>query len=632
MAEEAGILEGVLASGDAEADEGAATTALDPIAAALAMDGRETVRQLDPRLASYLVKQERLVELQTEQLRELGEQRELHLAHLRVRRWKDRFSLSLQGLAVALGALILCAFAVLAWQAHDDHGLVVSSFTAPPGFAARGVTGDTVAADVMGRLSAIATFARVNSWSSTGDVTTDRASDVKIEIPQTGVSLNEAWRVLRQWLGSARQVSGSLRDEGDGRVALTARLSGGETFTATGPASDLGALEQNIAEQVYGATDPNNLVVYLEMQGRKADAFAAAAHYAVLARTREDRANAVVMTGDASADPQLKVRTGQIGLKIDPGLRAAHYNIAQGEQALEHPQEALAHARAMLTLSPADQPPQHRGAGATQMLASARAVIDELTGDFAAAVRERDNQLPEARSEMLLSNAADAAHLHDPSASSNMIDEARFFGAAGPGFERIARYWADAERDDWAAALAEARALTAADQEALDASKDPDGSAGLKVGLERGDRPMLAVAQARTGNLAEASTLIATTPMDCYACLLARGQVALAAGDRAAAEQWFTEAIRQAPALPSAYVDRGQARLRAANVSGAQADAQTANRLGPRFPDALKLWGDALAQQGNWAQALAKYDAALAEAPAWPALRKARAVAERHGK
>ena len=631
MAREGGFIEGVLGDGEAEAAEGDAATALDPIAAALAAGGAEPGRSLDPRLASYLVKQEKLVEIQAEHLHE---QRELQLAHLRVRRWRDRLSLALQGLGVALGVLILTAFAALAWQAHEDHGLVIQSFTAPPGFAARGVGGDTVAADVMGKLSSIASFARENSFSSTGEVTTDRTSDVKIEIPETGVSLTEAGRWLREWLGSARKVSGGLRDEGDGRITLTARLDGGEAFTATGPASDLGALEQNIAEQVYGTTDPNNLAVYLVSHGRKAEAFAAAARYATLARTREDRANAATMLGDLSDDPEREAHAGRIALRMDPGLMAAHYNIAHGALALEHPQETLFHARALLRARPADQPPQHRGVGARHMLGYAHTMIDELMGDFAAAATARADYLPQAsaRPELLLSNAVDSALLHDPSASFGMIAEAQIFGSTDPWREPVARYWADAERGDWAGALAAAQALAAMDQGAWSASKDPDQAAGIKVRFERGDQPMLALAQARSGNLAGASTLIAVTPMDCYFCLRARGMIAAVAGDRAEAERWFTEAIRQAPDLPVAYVDRGKLRLGGGDAAGALSDAEAAHRLGPRFADPLKLWGDALARQGRWSEAVAKYDAALAEAPAWTALKQARAAAQAHAR
>ena len=50
---------------------------------------------------------------------------------------------------------------------------------------------------------------------------------------------------------------------------------------------------------------------------------------------------------------------------------------------------------------------------------------------------------------------------------------------------------------------------------------------------------------------------------------------------------------------------------------------------GPKFADPLKGWGDALARQGQWKAALAKYDEALRLAPAWAALRQARETALR---
>ena len=69
--------------------------------------------------------------------------------------------------------------------------------------------------------------------------------------------------------------------------------------------------------------------------------------------------------------------------------------------------------------------------------------------------------------------------------------------------------------------------------------------------------------------------------------------------------------------------------LAAANGNGALTDARRSHELSPNYPDAMKLWGDALARQGRWRAALAKYDAALQLAPAWPALHQARDLAAR---
>lgn len=618
-----------------EAEEGEANElpggALDPAAAAAAMRRAGEDAGLEGEAAAYFRKQTKLIEIQTEHLHE---QRGLQLAHLRVRRWRDRLSLTLQGLGVAVVLLAVAALGVLGWRAHEDHGIVVQTFTAPPAFAARGVTGETVASDVMGKLSSIADLIREASFSSTGEVTADRSEDVKIEIPETGVSLSEAWRLLREWLGSARKLTGSLRDEGDGRVTLKARLEDGAVYSATGPASDLDGLEQKIAEQVYGATDPNNLAVYLELNGRKADAFAAAARYAALARTREDRANAVVMWGDPSDDPARQLRSGLLALKLDPGLMSAEYNIVNGALALEHPQEALAHARATLTDRPEDQPPQHRGAGARHLLLYARLAVDQLGGAYLEAEKTREELLPASsdRPELLIRNAVDAAWLHDPSASFDMIAEAQIFGATEAGLEQVARYWAEAARGDWPAASAQARSLASADEKALAESKDPDAAAGLKAKLDRRDRPMLALAEAQTGDLGTAAALAASTPTDCDVCLRTRGRIAALAGNPAESERWFAEAIRQNPLIPFAYADRGRTRYDRGEIAGALSDAETATRLGPRYADALKLLGDARARQGRWAEAQATYDAALAEAPAWTALKQARNAASARAK
>jgi tetratricopeptide (TPR) repeat protein len=139
----------------------------------------------------------------------------------------------------------------------------------------------------------------------------------------------------------------------------------------------------------------------------------------------------------------------------------------------------------------------------------------------------------------------------------------------------------------------------------------------------------LALAKARFGDLAGAQTLIAETPTDCRMCVDLRGRIAALESDSAAAEKWFAQAIHMAPQLPQVYIDRGQARLDRGEAVGALADASRAAALSPHDSDAWKLWGDALAKQGNTKEALAKYNEALRYAPNWKQLREAREAAAR---
>jgi tetratricopeptide (TPR) repeat protein len=63
------------------------------------------------------------------------------------------------------------------------------------------------------------------------------------------------------------------------------------------------------------------------------------------------------------------------------------------------------------------------------------------------------------------------------------------------------------------------------------------------------------------------------------------------------------------------------------DINGAIEKFAGAHLHGPHFADPLKGWGDALARQGQWSSALAKYDEALEYAPNWKELKAARAAA-----
>ena len=63
------------------------------------------------------------------------------------------------------------------------------------------------------------------------------------------------------------------------------------------------------------------------------------------------------------------------------------------------------------------------------------------------------------------------------------------------------------------------------------------------------------------------------------------------------------------------------------DLDGAAAKLKDANQKGPHWADPLKAWGDVLAKQAHWREALVKYDQALKYAPDWAALKEARGAA-----
>ena len=219
---------------------------------------------------------------------------------------------------------------------------------------------------------------------------------------------------------------------------------------------------------------------------------------------------------------------------------------------------------------------------------------------------------------------------HDPQSATTTlaplqpVDDTAFLKLNADGaFYGLPNYWLAADRGDWPAALADARLCDSW----LGAHEGADKVFALMQAVWI--RPLAALAQARSGDIAGAQTLIATTPLDCYLCVRVRGMIAAEAKDWPTAERWFAEAARQGPSLPFAYTEWGEMRLAKGDLPGAIAVFEIAHRDGPQFADPLKGWGDALARQGQWGEALGKYDLALAAAPAWQALRQARDEAAR---
>jgi Flp pilus assembly protein TadD len=127
----------------------------------------------------------------------------------------------------------------------------------------------------------------------------------------------------------------------------------------------------------------------------------------------------------------------------------------------------------------------------------------------------------------------------------------------------------------------------------------------------------VATAYAHVGRLAEAKTLIASTPADCTLCLNARGLIARLEGDWRAVDRWYGEASRIAPSIPFYEAEWAAALLAKGDLDGASARAQEAHRRSPHFPDALELWGEALLKKGDFAGAVGKFREADKYAPRW---------------
>src|SRR5262249_17523687 len=89
--------------------------------------------------------------------------------------------------------------------------------------------------------------------------------------------------------------------------------------------------------------------------------------------------------------------------------------------------------------------------------------------------------------------------------------------------------------------------------------------------------PWLALTDAMVGKIADAETLIAKTPLDCYRCVIVRAKIAELKHDTPAADGWFGAAVKLAPSIPFAYSDWGATLLRRRDHDGAIAKFEKAH-------------------------------------------------------
>jgi len=322
-----------------------------------------------------------------------------------------------------------------------------------------------------------------------------------------------------------------------------------------------------------------------------------------------------------------------LAFETDPKLWDGWWEAASASGDLGHDEDAVKYLRSVLRVKVQDQWRNHR-AYMPYLLNGARIALDRRLGDFPAMSRDARAvaspspvwYTPSAR---FLIRAEAAAGLHDCDAVDHDLLFAGSVSPLSPGGAAQGRWLIAGCRNDAGGGLSAAETLLAADEQAL-TKASPNVAARLRSKIETLDRPRSALMYARTGDIVGAEALIAATPLDCYLCIRTRGQIAAIKQDWPTADRWFGEAVRQGPSLPFAYTEWGDARSARGDQEGAINLYRTAHDKSRNFPDPLKGWGDALARQGRWGPALAKYDEALKDSSAWIALRQARDAAAQH--
>jgi Tfp pilus assembly protein PilF len=596
---------------DRTGDEERARRASDAGAAVgLALDAARADPELAEDARTLLREQARLARVQAD---ELEEEAGLTRWSLRLKRASEVMKFAFE-LSVALVLIaVIAALATAMWSAAHDNGLVIEAFSVPPDLAGRGLNGEVVASQLLDKISRMQVEA--NSIRPAGSFRNNWGDDIKVEIPDTGISIGELNRYLRRWLGHETHITGEIYRTASG-IAVTARAADAGT-TFTGKENDLDALLQNAAESIYSETQPYRYAAYLNTENRNAEAVAVLTRLAATA-TPAERAWALSLLGNLYTfynRPKEALDTLRAGVAADPTNAHAWDNLANTEQQLGHAEALYNDTRRALALYDSGSVAFDPERVAIIKLQD-RGTLASLVGDYPAAeeMDEQIRQLPDSggsQQQATADEAGLAAQGHDISRARSLLAHVNpdsfnvrlnlLFESATVAF--FAHDWKTVSR------LLDRRTAF----QSVPASYHP-----LLDGLfARVPGALVAGGKAEQGDIAGARRLIARTPLDCYDCLRLRGLIETVARNWNAAAYWLSRAVRAAPSIPMADNDWGTMLLEKGDAEGAIARFKSAIALGPRYADPLEGWGEALMRENRSDLALAKFEAANRFAPNW---------------
>jgi len=604
-------VEGLLGGEAEEGEAGAAKRALDPLAAAAAMQASDGGTTLDPDLAAYLREQTNLARLEQHHFEQ---ERALAIGAAKRKRLSDQLRIAFQLLLALIVTAVGAGLLVMVHDAFISNSVVIDPFAAPSALAARGLSGEVIAGGVLDRLTQLQASTRGSSAKR--NISNAWTSEIKLEVPETGVSIGEIDRLLKARFGHDVHIEGDLVQTPDGGLALTVRGTGLLPKTFEGKPVELDGLITKAAEYVYSQAEPSLYLVYLSNMGRNAEVVATAkAIYAnVSAADRpyvlNQWANSLSSVGGS---PQESLVLYQRAVTLKPDYWVARSNVQNSLWLLGREEEAWRAGEEMRRVAggrPGEAPELYYEN------------IDFLTWNSEAA-RASMVADSEAHGGVGSNVGANAPSIADMDVRLHDLDDAQLqlqtaLGDASDStlaaMSHFVRGRIAGERGDAATAVRELEAFHMAFADPNVRSQYPGYDCWVAPAEEAAGR----------SDRADAILHDAGRFVDCYRF---RGDILDHRGDWPGAQRAYREAVRLAPDLPAAYYSWGLALARHGNLAGATQMLGAANQRGPNWADPLKAWGDVLMRQGRRDEARAKYVLALTKAPAWKELKTAAAAA-----
>jgi tetratricopeptide (TPR) repeat protein len=516
---------------------------------------------------------------------------------------------------IALVATVIgIGVAVMIHDAVTSRSVVVEPFDAPPKLAERGLTGKVIAGGLLDELVRLQTATRTtaekrslsNAWTS----------DIKLAVPEAGISLSEVARALKARFGHDLHINGELvGTEADG-LLLTVRGDGVLAKSFAGGGSDLQKLTIAAAEYVYSQSEPALWITYLSGTGRDAEAIAfgrdtyASADKADRPYLLNYWANSLTFVGGSNSEALSLYRAA---IKEKPDFWVGYSNVMNALW-ITGDEEGAWRAGQELRKAAGGRP----GRASEEMFQNADTLNWNLPAWRASLVADVDSHggLGTASNSQWPVIADVDIRLHDTTSAQLALEttkENEHDPTIGAMMHFVKGRLA-AETGDAAQAAREMEAFATA-------FANPDVRSNFP-----GYECWVAPAEEAAGHPEKADAVLKTagTYVDCYRF---RADIIDHRGDWPGAQDAYQQAVALAPDLPAAYYSWGLALARHGELAGAAARLKDANDRAGTWADPLKSWGDVLAKQGRLQEALAKYDAALKYAPQWGALKEARRAA-----
>ncbi|MDB5483389.1 MAG: hypothetical protein JWO83_4442 [Caulobacteraceae bacterium] len=589
-------------------------------AAALAADHAKYDPEVARAAADFLRHQSHLLQvqagyLQAEQPLRLSnlhnQSRESELRHVAQRiRLATQLLLTLFVTAIGIGLLVMI------YDAFTARSVIVDPFDTPPALASGGLNGKVVAGGLLDELTRLQ--AVTQSTSEKRHLSNAWTGDIKVEVPETGVSIGDVDRILKARFGHELHINGDLVQTAAGGFALTVRGEGILPKTFAGATGDLGKLTTQAAEYIYGQSEPSLYAVYLASVGRNIDVIAFIKNAYATAGNDERPyllntwADAIGFTGGT---PSQTVPLYREALRLKPDYWTAYNNLMNTDLVSGDEERAWRDGKAMVAAA----------GGRPGRAPEADYVNFDLVSWNLQAWRKASIADAEAHAGVGTSTAAVApeiadvdVRLHDPTDAEFRLLTAQ--AAAGDPSIDAVRHFVHGriamEAGDVGRAAAEMEAFGAAYANPVVSYNYIGYNCWIAPAEEAAGHP----------DRADAVLKSAGHYVDCYRF---RGDILDHRRDWAGAQRAYAAAVALAPDLPAGYYSWGLALARHGDLKDAEAKLAAASARGPHWADPLKAWGDVLAREGRWPEASAKYDQALKHAPAWQQLRQAVAARNR---